>query len=111
MDEMQYLKQECFKIIMLDTKNKVIKVEEITRGTLNSSLVHPREVFVKAIKQHAAAIILAHNHPSGDTEPSAEDKSITRRLVEAGELIGISVLDHIIIGRGTYMSFKQEKLL
>ena len=111
MDEMQYLKQECFKIIMLDTKNKVIKVEEITRGTLNSSLVHPREVFVKAIKQHAAAIILAHNHPSGDTEPSAEDKSITRRLVEAGELMGISVLDHIIIGRGTYMSFKQEKLL
>ena len=111
MDEMQYLKQECFKIIMLDTKNKVIKVEEITRGTLNSSLVHPREVFVKAIKQHAAAIILAHNHPSGDTEPSAEDKSITRRMVEAGELIGISVLDHIIIGRGTYMSFKQEKLL
>lgn len=111
MDEMQYLKQECFKIIMLDTKNKVIKVEEITRGTLNSSLVHPREVFVKAIKQHAAAIILAHNHPSGDTEPSAEDKSITRRLVEAGELIGISVLDHIIIGRGIYMSFKQEKLL
>ena len=111
MDEMQYLKLECFKIIMLDTKNKVIKVEEITRGTLNSSLVHPREVFVKAIKQHAAAIILAHNHPSGDTEPSAEDKSITRRMVEAGELIGISVLDHIIIGRGTYMSFKQEKLL
>lgn len=111
MDEMQYLKQECFKIIMLDTKNRIIKVEEISRGTLNSSLVHPREVFVKAIKQHAAAIILAHNHPSGDTQPSAEDKSITRRLVDAGELIGISVLDHIIIGRGTYMSFKQEKLL
>lgn len=111
MDEMQCLKQECFKIIMLDTKNKVIKVEEISRGTLNTSLVHPREVFVKAIKQHAAAIILAHNHPSGDTEPSAEDKSITRRLVDAGELIGISVLDHIIIGRGTYLSFKQEILL
>ncbi|MEO1814215.1 MAG: DNA repair protein RadC [Acetobacterium sp.] len=111
MDEMQYLKQECFKIIMLDTKNKVIKVEDISRGTLNSSLVHPREVFVKAIKQHAASIVLAHNHPSGETEPSTEDKSITRRLVDAGELIGISVLDHIIIGRGTYLSFKQEKLL
>lgn len=111
MDEMQYLKQECFKIIMLDTKNKVIKVEEISRGTLNSSLVHPREVFVKAIKQHAASIILAHNHPSGDPEPSAEDKSITRRLVDAGELLGILVLDHIIIGRGTFLSFKQEKLL
>ena len=64
-----------------------------------------------AIKQHASSIILAHNHPSGDTEPSAEDKSITRRLVDAGELIGISVLDHIIIGRGTYLSFKQEILL
>lgn len=111
MDDMQYLKQECFKIILLDTKNKVIKVEKISVGTLNSSLVHPREVFVKAIKQHAASIILAHNHPSGDTEPSAEDKSITRRLVEAGELIGISVLDHIIIGRESYLSFKQEKLL
>ncbi|WP_373483540.1 DNA repair protein RadC [Acetobacterium sp.] len=111
MDEMQYLKQECFKVILLDTKNKVIKVEEISLGTLNSSLVHPREVFVKAIKQHAASIILAHNHPSGDTEPSAEDKNITRRLVDAGELIGISVLDHIIIGRETYLSFKQEKLL
>lgn len=111
LDEMRYLKQECFKIIMLDTKNKVIKVEEISRGTLNSSLVHPREVFVKAIKQHAASIILAHNHPSGDPEPSAEDKSITRRLVDAGELIGILVLDHIIIGRGTFLSFKQEKLL
>ena len=110
-DEMQYLKQECFKIILLDTKNKVIKVEEISLGTLNSSLVHPREVFVKAIKQHAASIILVHNHPSGDTEPSAEDKNITMRLVEAGELIGISVLDHIIIGRESYLSFKQEKLL
>lgn len=111
MDDMQYLKQECFKIILLDTKNKVIKVEEISLGTLNTSLVHPREVFVKAIKQHAASIILAHNHPSGDTEPSAEDKNITRRLVDAGELIGILVLDHIIIGREKYLSFKQEKLL
>jgi DNA repair protein RadC len=111
MDDMQYLKQECFKIILLDTKNKVIKVEEITRGTLNSSLVHPREVFVKAIKQHAASIILVHNHPSGDTEPSAEDKSITKRLVDAGELIGILVLDHIIIGWETFLSFKQEKIL
>lgn len=111
MDEMQYLKQECFKIILLDTKNRAIKVEEISLGTLNSSLVHPREVFVKAIKQHAASIILAHNHPSGDTEPSTEDKNITKRLVEAGELIGISVLDHIIIGRETFLSFRQEKLL
>lgn len=111
MDEMQYLKQECFKIILLDTKNKVVKVEDISTGTLNASLVHPREVFIKAIKQHSASIILAHNHPSGDPEPSAEDKNITKRLWDAGELLGISVLDHIIIGRGIYLSFKQEKLL
>lgn len=111
LDDMQYLKQECFKIILLDTKNKIIKVEEISIGILNASLVHPREVFVKAIRQHAASIILAHNHPSGDTDPSAEDKKITKRLYDAGEIIGISVLDHIIIGRGTYLSFKQEKLL
>lgn len=111
MDEMQYLKQECFKILLLDTKNKVIKVEGISLGILNASLVHPREVFVKAIKQHSAAIILAHNHPSGDPEPSPEDKNITQRLHDAGEILGIPVIDHIIIGRGTYMSFKQEKLL
>lgn len=111
MEEMQYLKQECFKIILLDTKNKVIKVEGISVGILNASLVHPREVFVKAIRQHSAAIVLAHNHPSGDPEPSAEDKNITKRLCDAGELLGIAVLDHIIIGRGTYLSFKQEKLI
>ena len=111
MEEMQYLKQECFKIILLDTKNKVIKVEGISVGILNASLVHPREVFIKAIRQHSAAIVLAHNHPSGDPEPSAEDKNITKRLCDAGELLGISVLDHIIIGRGTYLSFKQEKLI
>lgn len=111
MDEMQYLKQECFKILLLDTKNKVIKVEGISMGILNASLVHPREVFVKAIRQHSAAIILAHNHPSGDPDPSPEDKNITKRLYEAGELLGIPVLDHIIIGRGTFISFKQEKLI
>ena len=110
MDEMQYLKQECFKILLLDTKNKVLKVESISQGILNASLVHPREVFVKAIKQHSAAIILVHNHPSGDPDPSPEDKNITKRLQDAGELLGIPVLDHIIIGRGTYMSFKQEKI-
>ncbi|MBC3795531.1 RadC family protein [Acetobacterium tundrae] len=111
MEEMQYLKQECFKIILLDTKNKVIKVEGISMGILNASLVHPREVFVKAIRQHSAAIVLAHNHPSGDPEPSLEDKNITKRLCDAGELLGIPVLDHIVIGRGTYLSFKQEKLI
>lgn len=111
MEEMQFLKQEYFKIVLLDTKNKVIKVESISIGILNASLVHPREVFIKAIKQHSAAIILAHNHPSGDPEPSAEDKNITKRLYDAGELLGISVLDHIIIGRGTFLSFKQEKLI
>ncbi|MGL4606896.1 MAG: RadC family protein [Eubacteriaceae bacterium] len=111
MDEMQYLKQEVFKILLLDTKNYVLKIEEVTIGTLDASLVHPREVFVKAIKQHAASIILVHNHPSGCIEPSTEDKIVTQRLKEAGELLGIPILDHVIIGRGCFISFKQDKLL
>ena len=95
---------------MLDTKNKVIKVEEITRGTLNSSLVHPREVFVKAIKQHAAAIILAHNHPSGDPSPSSEDIAATGRIKEVGKIIGIELLDHVIIGDGKFISLREKNL-
>jgi DNA repair protein RadC len=110
MDTMQFLKQEAFKIILLDTKNKVIKIENISLGILNASLVHPREVFVKAIKQHSASIVLVHNHPSGDPTPSDEDKNITKRLVKAGELLGIPVLDHIIIGNDKFISLKQEKV-
>ncbi len=107
-DELRYLKQEHFMILLLDNKNKVIKTETISIGTINASLVHPREVFVKAIRQHAAAVILAHNHPSGDPRPSAEDRAITKRLLESGELLGIPVLDHVVIGGADYVSFKDS---
>ena len=107
-DELRYLKQEHFMILLLDNKNKVIKTETISIGTINASLVHPREVFVKAIRQHAAAVILAHNQPSGDPRPSAEDRAITKRLLESGELLGIPVLDHVVIGGADYVSFKES---
>ncbi|AFS78020.1 DNA repair protein RadC [Gottschalkia acidurici 9a] len=98
MADMQYLKREHFKIVMLDTKNHIIGVEEISVGNLNSSIVHPREVYKQAIKRSSASIILVHNHPSGDPTPSKEDINITRRLMESGEILGIRVLDHIVIG-------------
>lgn len=111
MEEMRYLKKEYFKIIMLDTKNHVIAIENISVGSLNSSIVHPREVFKDAIKRSSASIILVHNHPSGDPTPSNEDIKITKRLVEGGKILGIEVLDHIIIGDGVYLSFKEKQLI
>ena len=92
-------KKEYFIAVFLDSKNKIIKDEVISIGTLNSSLVHPREVFKEAIKCSANAIILVHNHPSGDCEASDEDRKIKEVLNEAGEMVGIKVLAHIIIGR------------
>jgi DNA repair protein RadC len=86
----------------------VIKDEIISIGILNASIVHPREVFKSAIKESANSIILVHNHPSGDSEPSVEDKEITERLMEAGELLDIKVLDHVIIGKDNYHSFKEN---
>jgi DNA repair protein RadC len=100
------LDRECFMILHLDTRNKVIRDEVISLGTLNSSLVHPREVFKSAIKESANSVILVHNHPSGDTEPSEEDQDVTKKLTEAGELLNIKVLDHVIIGKNTWYSFK-----
>lgn len=91
-------KQESFFIILLDTKNNIISVEKISLGILDASIVHPREIFKPAIKNSASRIILVHNHPSGDPQPSEEDLSITRKLIDVGELIGIEVLDHVIIG-------------
>lgn len=111
MEDMRYLKKEAFNILLLNTKHEVIAIENISIGSLNASIVHPREVFNRAIKRSSSAIILAHNHPSGDPKPSAEDISITKRLVEAGTIIGISVLDHIIIGDGIYLSLKEENLM
>jgi DNA repair protein RadC len=111
MEDMRYLKKEYFKIILLDTKNQILDLVTISIGSLNSSIVHPREVFNEAVKKSAASIILIHNHPSGDTNPSKEDINITNRLIEAGNIMGIKVLDHIIIGDGVYLSFKEENII
>ncbi len=104
-------RKEYFLILLLDSKNRIIREEQVSEGSLNQSIVHPREVFRPAIRESAAAVILVHNHPSGDPTPSREDREITRRLREGGELLGIRVLDHIIIGDGSYLSFVEQGLL
>ena len=111
MDDMRYLKKEHFKILLLDIKNQIISTEQISVGTLNASIVHPRDVFNIAIKRNASSIILVHNHPSGDPTPSKEDLNITKRLVETGRITGIDVLDHIIIGDNKFLSFRHENLM
>ncbi|MGL6107621.1 RadC family protein [Romboutsia sp.] len=111
MDSLRYLKKEVFKVVLLNTKNEIISDIDVSVGTLNSSLVHPREVFREAIKRSANKIILLHNHPSGNVEPSKEDKNITSRLIKCGELVGIEVIDHIIIGDGLYFSFKENMII
>lgn len=103
-----HLKREKFFTLLLDTKNQIIAVEEISTGSLNASIVHPREVFHYAIKKNAKSMILAHNHPSGHVTPSKEDRQITERLVEAGKIIGIEVIDHIVLGKNSYYSFKEH---
>jgi DNA repair protein RadC len=102
--------REHFWVITVDTRNKVRFVELVSIGTMNCSVVHPREVFRRAIKRGAASLILGHNHPSGNPEPSQEDLEITKRLVEAGKIIGIAVLDHVVIGTNGY-SFKEKGLI
>lgn len=109
--DMTHLKKEHFKIVMLDTKNQVIGIEDISVGSLNSSIVHPREVFKEAIAKSSASIILVHNHPSGDPTPSKEDIAITRRLIEGGDILGVKVLDHIIIGNNKYISLKEKDII
>ncbi|WP_414697927.1 RadC family protein [Peptacetobacter sp. AB845] len=109
MESMRYLKEEIFKTVLLNTKNEIITDIDVSHGTLNSSLVHPREVFKNAIKKSANKIILIHNHPSGNVEPSTEDINITNRLIECGKIIGIEIIDHIIIGDGIYFSFKESR--
>ncbi|CDF58127.1 RadC family protein [Thermobrachium celere] len=111
MDEMRFLTKEHFRVIFLNTKNYVIQVKDISIGSLNSSIVHPREVFLEAIKQSSASIILCHNHPSGDPNPSSEDINITKRLIDAGKILGIEVLDHLIIGDGKYISLKEKNII
>jgi DNA repair protein RadC len=104
-------KKEHFLILALDSRNNLIKITNVSVGTLDANLVHPREVFKEAILAHSAQVILVHNHPSGDFQPSEEDLEITKRLVEAGKILGIEVLDHIIITKEGFFSFKEKGLL
>jgi DNA repair protein RadC len=98
---------EVFAILCLSTKHRVIAYHEVSRGTIDATLVHPREVFKAALLANAATIVLAHNHPSGEPTPSPDDLQLTRQLVAAGMLLGVEVLDHIIVGDAGYYSFKQ----
>lgn len=109
---LENLDKEKFVIACLNTKNEIDQLHTVSIGSLNASIVHPRDVFKLAILSNANSIICFHNHPSGNTDPSKEDINITERLVKVGELVGINVLDHIIIGNdGKYMSFKEEDLI
>ena len=111
MPRLRYEAKEHFLVVLLNSKNKVLEIKQISEGSLNSSVVHPREVFAPAVLHHAAAILTAHNHPSGDPTPSKEDKDLTNTLVQAGKYMGIPVLDHIIIGDARYFSFKEHSYL
>jgi DNA repair protein RadC len=104
--EMQALKQECIKVLLLDSRNRLIKVETVSLGTLNENVIHPREVFRPAIENNAASIILVHNHPSGDAEPSNEDLKVTKAIMKVGKLLGINLEDHVVIGSGKFISLK-----
>ncbi|MFP7471782.1 DNA repair protein RadC [Niallia taxi] len=108
MDEMRFLSQEHFICLYLNTKNIVMHKQTIFIGSLNASIVHPREVYKEAIKRSAASVICLHNHPSGDPSPSREDVEVTRRLAESGKIIGIDLLDHIIIGENKFVSLKEK---
>lgn len=111
MEEMRHLEQEKVLLIMLDSKSKVIKDQVISTGTVNASLITPREVFIEALRYHAVFIILVHNHPSGDPTPSREDLLLTERFRESGSLIGIRLMDHIIIGNNVHTSLKEKGYL
>ena len=106
MEKLRYQKKEYFETLLLNSKGAVISIETISVGELNSTIVHPREVFNSAVKRSAAAVILIHNHPSGDPTPSEEDFLTTSRLVECGKLLGIRVVDHLVIGDGNYVSMR-----
>lgn len=111
MPRLRYAVKEQFIAVFLNTKNKIIGEEIISEGTLTGSLVHPREVFQPAILRHAAALVVAHNHPSGDPNPSREDRELTVMLYRAGQILGIPLLDHLVIGDGIYYSFQENGAL
>lgn len=104
--EMQSLEQESVKIVLLDSRNRVIKCEDVFKGSLNMNIVHPRELFKSAIDNNASSIVVVHNHPSGDPEPSEDDIRVTKKLIDAGKLLGIKVVDHMVIGNNKFVSIK-----
>jgi DNA repair protein RadC len=108
MDRLRFQLKEHFVVLHVDTKNRLIGEETVSIGSLNSSIVHPREIFKTALKKSAAAIICLHNHPSGDPTPSFEDLEVTRRLVESGRILGVEVLDHIVVGENCFVSMKEK---
>jgi DNA repair protein RadC len=110
-EDMEALEVESFQIIALDAQHRAIGRVEVSRGIVNSSLVHPREVFRVAIALNAAALILVHNHPSGDPTPSPDDRAVTNQLIAAGRLLDLHVHDHIVVGRGRYTSFAEAGLM
>jgi DNA repair protein RadC len=111
MEDLRHLSQEHFVALYLNTKNQVIHQQTVFIGSLNASIVHPREVFKEALKRSAASLVCFHNHPSGDPTPSREDIEVTKRLVDCGIMLGIEVLDHIIIGDKKYVSLKEKGLV
>ncbi|MCQ4638084.1 DNA repair protein RadC [Anaerovorax odorimutans] len=111
MEKMRYYKKEHFKVLLINAKGQIMEDADISIGDLCSTLIHPREVFCQAVKRSAASVVFVHNHPSGDPKPSGQDLETTARLVQAAAILGIKVLDHIIIGDGTYISLKSEGLM
>lgn len=111
MPRLRYAAREQFVVILLNGKNKVIGTEVVSEGSLSNSIVHPREVYAPALLHHAAAIMVAHNHPSGDPHPSTEDKEVTRLLERSGKVLSIPLIDHVIIGDGKYYSFLENEAL
>ena len=108
--DMQALEQEALRVILLDTRNQVLEIKEIYRGSVNTAQVRAADVFKAAVRKNATALIVVHNHPSGDPTPSPDDVAVTRELIKAGEMIDVNVLDHIIIGRGRHVSMKERGL-
>ena len=111
MEDLRHDRQERMKLLMLNSRSKLMGETDISKGTVNASLITPRELFIEALQKNAVSIIIMHNHPSGDPAPSTEDMLLTKRIMKAGELIGIELLDHIIIGNNRYISFRREGLL
>ena len=109
--ELRFRRKEVFVALLLDARHRLRRVEQVSEGTLNSSVVHPREVFAPALREGAAALIVAHNHPSGDPTPSAEDRDVTVRLADAGRLLGVRLLDHVVVGDPGFLSMRERGLL